>query len=315
MARTRLILDTVHQGLRLLFEKTGYEFEVRNRGDHKLGLWRYPFRKTPSAMPRRFVFVPGFGDTPLSWLPVFAPLVPVLRHQYDEIVLLDLPGFGGMLSSETPFESMASLEALVFHTLDSLRPHTLMGHSLGGWISGRYAVERDPSLQPKKLIIADPSGVFGGEESLQEFGRRFDEILEGGFAKLRPHVFGKEPIWFRFLANEFSHFVQVPEVTAFIRSIDRSYLLDDRLDQIRASVTLLWGDRDTLTPSAWGDLWLRGLTRTDSPAKLIWIKGSGHSPQIEKTASVITVLTQELLGKAPLHLIPQPLYKVHRLPG
>src|SRR4051812_45546883 len=71
----------------------GYRLDLRHQGDLKLGLWRKQLRKTASsagasksATPRRLVVLPGFGDTPLSWMGVLALLQPVLRRRFDEVV-------------------------------------------------------------------------------------------------------------------------------------------------------------------------------------------------------------------------------------
>src|SRR5687768_11126224 len=80
----------------------GYKLELRRNGDLKLGLWRKSFERKSvkvegvktrkKGTPRRLVIIPGFGDSPMSWLPSMALMRPVLRHKYDEIIFFDFPG-------------------------------------------------------------------------------------------------------------------------------------------------------------------------------------------------------------------------------
>src|SRR5437016_1196780 len=100
------------QGLHFIakgvLKTAGFRWEIRRSGDMKLGYWRKSLRvrNSKSPYPKRFVLIPGFGDTPLSWHLVITLLLPVLKRNFDEIVLLDFPGFGGFLSREKSFPSM-----------------------------------------------------------------------------------------------------------------------------------------------------------------------------------------------------------------
>src|SRR5947209_7439570 len=85
------LLRSTHWLAGAALKKAGYQFEVRRSGESKIGLWRKHFRPTPVRGTKRFVLLPGWGDSPLSWLTVLSLLYSDLRKHYDEIVVFDYP--------------------------------------------------------------------------------------------------------------------------------------------------------------------------------------------------------------------------------
>lgn len=316
IAGRRPVIKGAHLAARIAFQQIGFRFETRVQGDLKLGLIRIrlpnPFVKKKAratgAPIRRAVFVPGFGDTPLSWLPVLVPLKPALSTKVEELIIVDFPGFGGFLSDEPSFDSMDSLQAFFTETMASLQPTILMGHSLGGWLSADYAAKTTAEKQPENLILIDPSGVIVSESEKEAFKIRFEEALDGGFAKLGPHVFARQPFWFKWLAHEFSDFLERTEVRSFVRSIREEHLVEKRLGHIVSKTWILWGEKDTLSPASWMNEWIEGLRHIEARGAII--RGSGHSPHVEKPAVTLALLTQILMGRGPIDAIGRPFWKL-----
>ncbi|MCM2279958.1 MAG: alpha/beta hydrolase [Oligoflexia bacterium] len=309
------LLRSVHWTVHRLLPLAGYRLEIRRSGELKLGLWRKTLRKGEkgqkgavrgsAASARRLVLIPGFGDTPLSWLGVMALLQPMLRSRFDELVLVDFPGFTGGLARERSFHSMDLLREKLFDSLDSLRPRMIVGHSLGGWLASAYvglcgAGER-PRIKhrsysgPETLILADPSGVFGTESFRVEWEGRFRLVIEEGFHHLRPHVFGREPFWFKYLHEEIARFTQDEDIVAFMQSVRDEHWVEKLLPSIRSKVWLLWGEKDTLTPAELAPAWLEKLA-PETDARVVLLKGVGHSPQLERPGLTAAVLSQMIGG-------------------
>ena len=298
----------------------GCQWELRRSGETSIGLWR--IRVSDSAaggkgalarrkpLPKRLVIIPGFGDTSLGWIAESALLRPALKRAgYDEVVVFDLPGFHGFLSEEKCFQSFDDFFAAASDALDSLRPHAVFGHSLGGWIAGDYAASCGEGKRPaagaggyagpELLVVMNPSGAYGARAEIEGFKTLFNSAIEQGFHKLRPHVFRAEPLWFRLFAREFGDFVQRPDVVQFMRSLDERHLVQDRLANVRGKAWVIWGENDTLTPAVWVDAWLDRLTHPEVTARGVLLPGVGHSPHMESPAITAALLSQILLGKEP----------------
>lgn len=297
-----------HRAALRLFESLGSKFEVRHLGESRLGLLRWSIRKpAPGTRPRRLLMVPGFGDTPLSWWTVLVGLKPILRRQVDEVLIADFPGFSGFLHDEAAFDSMDELVRVFRDVVDSLKPEVLIGHSLGAWLAADYAIERPETV--KRLILVDPGGLVVSEEDRKKYRGIFEEAIRTGSERLIPHVFAKTPLLMAFFQEEFFSFLLTDEIRAFLASFDDRHLLNERVGRIRAETTVLWGERDSMTPAAWMDQWLERLP-ADRKKTGILIRGSGHSPQIEKPGVLIALFTQIFLGREPSNLALFPFWKV-----
>ncbi|MGZ3698916.1 MAG: alpha/beta fold hydrolase [Bdellovibrionota bacterium] len=294
----------VLRGLSIFFKVTlprlGFRWELRRSGELKIGLWRKRLGTSKKPHPKRLIFVPGFGDSAISWLSVLGILLPKLSRQFDEVVLLDFPGFTGFLSRERAFHSFDLLLGATQDILDSLRPHTVVGHSLGAWIVADYAAQCGEGERPKKanrfyrgperVILGDPAGVFESEEKMRHWERKFRDTETAGFANYRPELFASEPFYFRFMAHEFEAFLKREEIVQFMHSIREDHLLEEKLHRIRSRVFLFWGELDTLSPPAVAAVWMKGLPPIAEP-KAFSIERAGHSPHLERPA-----VTAKMLG-------------------
>lgn len=250
--------------------------------------------------------VPGFGDTPLSWVSILVGLRPILSRKVDEVLILDYPGYSGFLHDEVAMDSMDELLRCFNEVMDSLKPTILMGHSLGGWLAADYAIGCE-SL--KELILMDPGGLVGSDLEKEEYRDLFQDAVKGGASGLIPHVFHKKPVWLPLFAEEFFHFLKAPEIESFVGSFAEEHLLNDRVHLIRAKTTVLWGEFDTMTPSSWIHHWMEQLSPETEPRGIL-IQKSGHSPQVEKPGVLMALLTQIFLGHEPSRLALFPFWKV-----
>lgn len=314
------ILDPIRTGSirwlgRKAFERSGFTWDLRRSGDLKIGMWRKSLRsrfagKTPS--PKRFVLTPGFGDSPISWLLVSRLMISALRRAgFDEIIMLDFPGFSGRLVEEKCFPSMDLLVDATSDVFDWLEPDTILGHSLGGWLAARYAADCGAGLRPalrkrhgyegpRNLLLASSAGVYESDEVAVAIGEIFVSAFgEQGFAALRPHLFAREPRWFEWVAKDFTRFASDAGIRQFFESIRQEHLLRDRLGKIRARTWLIWGDHDTLVPTGGIPAWLKGLEAAQGTPHAVLIRGVGHSPQVEKPAVMASAISQILMGHAP----------------
>jgi pimeloyl-ACP methyl ester carboxylesterase len=317
----RPVASSVMWGVHQLLKLRGFKFEVRRNGALKIGLWRKVFHEKTlrSPKPKRMVFLPGFGDTPLSWISIFTLIEPVLRKNFDEIILVDLPGYNGILAKDPFFQTVDIMMDSLFDVLDSLRPHTIMGHSLGGFFAAHYAAacsslervsgRKHSHAELESLIVVDPSGIFESDLDRQEWQTKLEKLYDKDLDAWRPFIFAKEPIWFKYFASQFLDFGARKEIRAFIDSHRDEHEVQRILPKITSKVSLIWGEEDSLIPSSFAKSWLKYLTAAKGTPNASIIKGVGHSPQAEAPAVFSAIVGQILSGRTP-HAIGRRWYRL-----
>jgi pimeloyl-ACP methyl ester carboxylesterase len=281
-----------------LLKGLGYHLEVRHF-KHDLGLWIKKIQRVRPAgqKRRRLVIVPGFGDSPLSWTTTLTLLQPRLKRLFDEIILFDFPGFNGFLGHLPCFESTQTLGETTLSALNALKPHTIIGHSLGGWVSAWYASHKDPTL--KQLILMAPASLDQTDEGEENLASIFEATLRLGSPAIRPRLFAKEPLWFKALAHHYEAFLSRKDIRSFItRSLEISQ--DDpspwtisSLTQVspQIRVSLLWGAEDELIHLRAMRRWLRYFKkRVPHRLRVYTLDEVGHTPQVESPALLALLL-------------------------
>lgn len=277
----------------------GYKLETRGAKDSQLGLWRLRnLKNTQKRLSKRLAIIPGFGDGPLSWIPLLTLMHPYLKQRFDEVVVFDFPGFNGELKENQALESMDHMTEVVDSVLDELKPESIIGHSLGGWLAGMYAATRGSQplgkyAGPRSLIVICPSGVFPCDATRDEWRSRFGELLKNKDTKAyRKLLFAKEPLWFPLFSEEFADFLGDARIQKFSQSFEEHHLLKPRLKDIQARTWILWGDQDRLAPPEWISEWIRGINDGRQKAQSHIFEATGHTPQVEKTAALAMKLYQ-----------------------
>ena len=292
------VMDVLHLGSRPWLKWLGVTHETRHLGELELGLWRRTVRPRAAVASvetlRRLVVIPGLGDSPFSWIGEIALVWPTLRAQFDEVVWIDFPAFSGLKKRKRGFDSIDGLENAVFDVLDSLRPETLLGHSLGGWLSASYARRCATGVRPqatarrhyegpRRMVLINPGGYFRDEEHRRSWEGRFREAKERGFEGLRPALFHREPRWFKWIAQEWGAFLSREEILAFIESVKEShYLTTGQLGEIRAKSWVIWGTGDTLMGPGVGEAWVKAIQSGGAACEGVEIEEAGHGPHIEQ---------------------------------
>lgn len=136
----------------------------------------------------------------------------------------------------------------------------LVGHSLGGALAMEFVLKYPQMVE--KLILIDSAGVYGAE-NIFEISRN---MLQNLFATGR----GKSKIWLAF-KNSASLVSKLPmhlKLGRYAFKID----LQERGHKIKIPTTILWGEKDHLTPLWQGER----LHELIKDSKLIVLKDMDH---------------------------------------
>lgn len=115
--------------------------------------------------PKTLILIHGYGTTSIfAWRHIFDELV----LHYDQVIALDLPGFGRTKMSEDVFDVSVDYDTTnelycewLINTqklLNLTTPPYIVGHSFGGYITTQ-CVSRFPSLA-SRVLIADVPGML-----------------------------------------------------------------------------------------------------------------------------------------------------------
>jgi pimeloyl-ACP methyl ester carboxylesterase len=237
------------------------------------------------------VLVHGYTGSKENWLPVIADLAE--KHR---VIAVDLPGWGESMPKDGQDYGPVAQAARLSAFLKSEAPQAalLVGHSMGGMISGLMTAEHPEQVQ--RIVFMSSAGVVFTEN---EFARR---VLKGGnpFAEYETAAF--QNFLSEFVFAE-APYVPAPmagaivaqrrakkdfERTVFtqIRVGPEAFLLQQRLPEIRQPAGLLWCDQDKIIDPSAAAVFAKGLTTSDTKI----LAGCGHMPMMEQPGPVATFL-------------------------
>jgi pimeloyl-ACP methyl ester carboxylesterase len=206
------------------------------------------------------VIIPGYGDTPLSWLPVatiLSRLEAFRASRFDELVLLEFPGYIGSLGAERAIGSTAGLIAAVTAAVDGLAPYALVGQSMGGFLAAHYASElkaRGRELGLERLVLFCPMGMNLHRADQESFAKTVEKLSRGNVDGFMRGAIGPAPgnpfarLPYEIVAREFREFLLREESPAILASFGNEHEMNERAGRIRVPTRLIWGEKDTLIP-------------------------------------------------------------------
>lgn len=284
----------------------GVNTQYRRFGDSSIAITHYRLRKTPEQKePRRLVFVPGWGESSLLWVPTLSLLVPTLRKHFDEVVFLDLPGYRGILADQAHFPKAQSFFRSTHEVLLSLHPKVLVGYSIGGWLTSRHLTWRQrgefmpthpvphPTPQLERWILINPSGVHQGGGFEDQWRDIFEKVKVGEAASFIEKILPQPKSRFKWLQGESLRFVSQPEIKTFIESVTPEYDVFSSLSDLTVPVKLIWSEHDALLPFSLSEEWKKGFR---SDVELLALKNRTHMPHLERPWQVAQTLKKALSG-------------------
>jgi pimeloyl-ACP methyl ester carboxylesterase len=284
--------EVVHLALKRAFLTSGFEFEELKQGSAVFHVIRKKIRVPEHGKPmKRLVLIPGFGDTPGSWVPLFTLVQREISQSFDEIVVLDFPGYMGFLSGSEMVTSMSILLSAVKTVCEANPPDVLIGHSLGGWLAGKVAQDLSRTLD--HLIVIAPSGLTP-EEERKSFGDFIVRNQELSIFELLELVVYDAKKFAPLLSREFKDFYAKSGVREFVESVKPDEFIDSGAPFKAKKISVIWGDHDRFVPTHWMRHWVESY---GDYLDAYLLKNTGHIPQLERPYVTAQVLMHAIQGK------------------
>jgi len=224
----------------------------------------------------------------------YDPVLKRLNQTDYRGIALDLPGFGDSShpDRDISIENYAK-ELEGFINTFNLKKINLVGHSLGGAVCLRYALNNTDKIN--KLLLIDPApadGLVTPEEyypvlkSYQNNRGLLKMALSGMIASDDPeHLLDK--------LTDDALLMDQRAFTENARALERYNYLDE-LFKINFEVLFLVGDKDALITEAL----LKPTAQRIKNARIEVLKDTGHAVNVQKPDRFVTILTDFLKGKA-----------------
>lgn len=237
------------------------------------------------------VFIHGLLDSSESY-------VEIAQKMPRPAVLIDLPGFG-----QSDFdESLEGFNGWVKAVRKTIRReikgrYFLVGHSLGGAIASSVAEKDKESVKGLVLIssagyarlpIAQPLSLPLSERILLETAPRVmasERLIKSFYWSVFSHGGKIDDDLLKRLVSE--RYRAIPGSRAAMRVIADLSRHPFKENSYQGPVTVIWGDRDFLTPRKAS---LERLSGIFPDASVHVLKDTGHHPQDEKRAAVTRIL-------------------------
>ncbi|AMO98130.1 alpha/beta hydrolase fold family protein [Collimonas arenae] len=246
------------------------------------------------------VLVHGLGSSAKGdWGRVMLPLA-----QNHRVLALDQLGFGNSDKPQIDFGIQTWVDFLgEFLRQQQVSDFTLVGESLGGWISAQYTIQAlngiaaGPTLalpKPSRLVLSDSAGLYATMKRQLAASPHGNQNIVGaslaGEKKLLASVF-HAPSYHTDQALRDGLAWSLAKGDAWaIRSVRNPALLNETVDKQLSAITIptlvIWGQHDALLPLSDGRHFASGI----ADAKLEVIADSGHAPMIETPDAFLAAL-------------------------
>ena len=198
------------------------------------------------------------------------------------------PGFGGTDRPSTLI-GIRSLAELYDDLIDALDLHevTIIGNSIGGWLTAELALLKSPRIGD--IVLIDAVGIeVPGHPVADFFSMTMNEVFSRSFHNPEP-----------FRVDPASMPPEAQAVAAGNRAALAAYAgesmsdptLVARLSSLTVPALVLWGASDQIVDAEYG----RAYARAIPTAQFELLTETGHSPQLETPAQVLKALNGKAL--------------------
>jgi len=230
------------------------------------------FQRLYQNPSQHLIFFHGLGTSSITW----TNILRLLPSTYT-ITCVDVPGFGfSKITSGDHFLLMNQIISQLDRFILSIQstPLTLIGHSFGGWIAARLAINH-PKLT-KHLILINNAGIryLGVEQEAKAFMIQTKEDVR----RLLHLMWYKYPFYFKPFTGSIFQSLKKKKVSEFVASIEENDLLNKDFTSLQMPVDVIWGQEDRLISAES----LKVMKQLLPGINIHTLPKCGHVPQLEK---------------------------------
>ena len=210
--------------------------------NHEVMLGQYRIHYMVAGRGQPLVLVHGLAGSAENWL----ALVPEFTRNGYQVYALDLLGYGRSQQPDVDY-SIALETDILRQFLDSqkLTQPDIVGWSMGGWISLKYAAEHPERVH--RLILMDSAGLLYDAKNASALRPKSEAELAHMWDVLTPHPqpipgYVARDILRNFAINDW---VVGRALTSMMTGRD---VMDGKMQTVTMPVLIIWGKQDVLTP-------------------------------------------------------------------
>ncbi len=236
------------------------------------------------------ILLHGLGGDMTNWAPTIGPL-----SQKYRVIVPDQIGFGRSDKPLLNYRIATMVDFLDgFYKELKIDRATLVGNSLGGWISASFALAHPEKVD--RIVLVDSAGFSVPKDMDSRVVNGLNPSTRDAVRQILPMVFYNKQIYAGDAAIDLMFTRRITAGDSFtiqriIESIVRGDdVLDDKLAGIKQPTLIIWGREDLLTPLSMGERFKQGIPRSE----LVVFEKCGHVPQIEQAAQFNAALLKFL---------------------
>lgn len=236
------------------------------------------------------ILLHGLGGDMSNWAMTVGPL-----SQKYRVIVPDQIGFGRSDKPMLNYRVGTLVDFLDgFYKELKIERATLVGNSLGGWISAAFALAHPQKVD--RIVLVDSAGFSVPKEMDARVLNGLNPATREAVRQMMPLVIYNKQMYASDAAIDMMFTRRVTAGDGFtiqriIESIMRGEdVLDDRLAGIKHPTLIVWGREDLLTPLAMGERFKKGIAHSE----LVVFDKCGHVPQLEQPAQFNAALLKFL---------------------
>ncbi|MGB8934124.1 MAG: alpha/beta hydrolase [Candidatus Nitrosopolaris sp.] len=259
------------------------------------------YNESKNRDKKHILFIHGIGSSSIAW----RDIPDALSEQFHTIAV-DLIGFGGSDKPQQVDYTVKGLSKFIIDFLEAINLKnekvTIVGHSLGGYIALRVAIENKNLVE--KIVLIDSSGLLEKPTpSLEEYrnaAMEMEPVLRYKKLKKALGAIYADPSYMPpFVVNNFIEtIIKEGAMYAFENAYEdstKTHIESDEFKRIHdIPCSIICGIKDNLIPIEYYEKFKDKLPN----AKNEKIDGAGRAPFVEKTTSVYELIRTFITDKS-----------------